>query len=52
MFGPVVNIDTGKSCAWNMARALTLIKPCMAEATIPIHPNVHLAEVSPLAAVR
>ena len=40
MFGPVVNINTGKSCAWNMARALTLIKPCMAEATIPIHPNV------------
>ncbi len=22
MFGPVVNINTGKSCAWNMARAL------------------------------
>ena len=40
MFGPVVNINTGKSCAWNMARALTLIKPCMADATIPIHPNV------------
>jgi dimethylamine--corrinoid protein Co-methyltransferase len=39
MFGPVVNINTGKSCAWNMARALTLIKPCMADATVPIHPN-------------
>ena len=39
MFGPVVNVNTGKSCAWNMARALTLIKPCMADATIPIHPN-------------
>ena len=39
MFGPVVNTNTGKSCAWNIARALTLIKPCMAEATIPIHPN-------------
>jgi len=39
MFGPVVNTNTGQSCAWNMARALTLIKPCMAEATIPIHPN-------------
>jgi dimethylamine--corrinoid protein Co-methyltransferase len=23
-----------------MARALTLIKPCLAEAQIPIHPNV------------
>jgi dimethylamine--corrinoid protein Co-methyltransferase len=40
MFGPVVNINTGKTCAWNMARALTLVKPCMADATIPIHPNV------------
>ena len=39
MFGPVVNVNTGKSCAWNLARALTLIKPCMADATIPIHPN-------------
>jgi dimethylamine--corrinoid protein Co-methyltransferase len=40
MFGPVVNTNTGKSAAWNMARALTLIKPCLAEAQIPIHPNV------------
>jgi dimethylamine---corrinoid protein Co-methyltransferase len=40
MFGPVVNVNTGKSCAWNMARAITLIKPCMAAAAIPIHPNV------------
>jgi len=40
IFGPVVNINTGKSCAWKMARALTLIKPCMADAQIPIHPNV------------
>ncbi len=39
MFGPVVNINTGKSCAWNMARALTFVKPCMAEARIPIHMN-------------
>lgn len=39
MFGPVVNTNTGKSAAWNMARALTLIKPCMADAEIPIHPN-------------
>jgi dimethylamine--corrinoid protein Co-methyltransferase len=40
MFGPVVNINTGKSCAWNMSRAVTLIKPCMADAQIPVHPNV------------
>jgi len=40
MFGPVVNINTGRTCAWNMARAVTLIKPCMADAQVPIHPNV------------
>jgi dimethylamine--corrinoid protein Co-methyltransferase len=40
MFGPVVNVNTGKSCAWNIARAITLIKPCMDVATIPVHPNV------------
>jgi len=39
MFGPVVNINTGKSLAWNMARAIALIKPCMDVATIPVHPN-------------
>ena len=39
MFGPVVNVNTGKSLAWNIARAITLIKPCMEVATIPVHPN-------------
>ena len=39
MFGPVVNVNTGKSLAWNMARAIALIKPCMEVATIPVHPN-------------
>ena len=39
MFGPVVNINTGKSLAWNMARAIALIKPCMEVAEIPVHPN-------------
>jgi hypothetical protein len=39
MFGPVVNVNTGKSLAWNMARAIALIKPCMDVATIPVHPN-------------
>ncbi len=38
-FGPVVNVNTGKSLAWNIARAITLIKPCMEVATIPVHPN-------------
>jgi len=39
MFGPVVNVNTGKSCAWNIARAVAIVKPCMAVATIPVHMN-------------
>jgi dimethylamine--corrinoid protein Co-methyltransferase len=40
LFGPAVNIRTGKSCCWNTAYALTVIKPCMEVARIPVHPNV------------
>jgi len=40
MFGPAINVDTGKSAAWNVARAITLVKPCMEEATIPVHMNM------------
>lgn len=40
IFGPAVNINSSESCAWNTARALTLIKPCMDVAEIPVHPNV------------
>ena len=40
IFGPVVNVNAGKSCAWNIARACTIVKPCAEEATIPIHMNV------------
>ncbi len=39
MFGPVVNVNTGKSCAWNVARASVIVKPCMEVATIPVHMN-------------
>ena len=39
MFGPVVNVNTGKSCAWNIARAIAMVKPCMAIAEIPVHMN-------------
>ena len=39
IFGPVVNVNTGKSSAWNIARALALVKPCMAVAEIPVHMN-------------
>jgi dimethylamine--corrinoid protein Co-methyltransferase len=40
VFGPAINVNTGKTCAWNSARALTIVKPCMAEAQIPVHLNV------------
>jgi dimethylamine--corrinoid protein Co-methyltransferase len=40
IFGPAVNVNTGKSAAWNVARAITLVKPCMEIATIPVHMNV------------
>lgn len=40
VFGPAVNIRTSKSCAWNAAFALTVIKPCVDAACIPVHPNV------------
>ena len=39
IFGPAVNVNTTRSLAWNTARACTLVKPCAAEATIPIHMN-------------
>ena len=42
IFGPVVNNNTKKSCAWNVSRAVTFVRACTAEATIPIHPNVGL----------
>jgi len=40
IYGPCVNINSGKSTAWNIARAITMIKPCMEIAEIPIHANV------------
>jgi len=55
IFGPVVNNNSKKSCAWNVARAVTFVKACTAEASIPIHPNVGngvggvpMFEVSPI----
>ncbi len=42
IFGPVVNTNTRKSCAWNVARAVTFVKAVTAEATIPVHANVGL----------
>ena len=40
IFGPAVNIRSGRSCCWNTAYSLTVIKPCMEVARIPVHVNV------------
>jgi dimethylamine--corrinoid protein Co-methyltransferase len=40
VFGPAVTVDTGRTVAWNTARTLTLVKPCVEQATIPVHLNV------------
>ena len=40
IFGPVVNTNTSKSLAWNLARTCTFIKACSEVANIPVHANV------------
>jgi len=40
VFGPAVNVHTSRTVAWNIARALTFMKPCMDAARIPVHANV------------
>ena len=40
VFGPAVSVNTSRTVAWNIARALTFVKPCMAVARIPVHANV------------
>jgi dimethylamine--corrinoid protein Co-methyltransferase len=40
IYGPAVNINTGMSTAWNIARAITFIKPAAEIAEIPVHVNV------------
>jgi dimethylamine--corrinoid protein Co-methyltransferase len=40
VFGPAVNTNTSRSTPWNVARALTFVKPCMATGEIPVHMNV------------
>ena len=39
IFGPAINVNTGRSIAWNVARTLTIAKPCCDAATIPVHLN-------------
>lgn len=40
IFGAVVNTNSSKSFAWNLARAVTFIKACVQAANIPVHANV------------
>lgn len=39
IFGPAVNVNTGKTVAWNVARTCTIVKPCTEAATVPVHLN-------------
>ena len=40
VFGPVVNTNTSKSLAWNLARSVTFVKECVRVASIPCHVNM------------
>jgi dimethylamine--corrinoid protein Co-methyltransferase len=40
IFGPAINVNTSRTVAWNVARALTFMKPRMAVTRIPVHANV------------
>ena len=40
IFGPAINSVTNKSCAWNVARAVTFVKPCVERGRLPIHANM------------
>jgi dimethylamine--corrinoid protein Co-methyltransferase len=40
IFGPAINVNTSKSVAWNLARAVTFVKYTSEVSEIPVHPNV------------
>lgn len=40
VFGAVVNTNTSRSLAWNLARAVTFVKECVKESNIPVHVNM------------
>ena len=40
IFGPVVNTNTSRTCAWNVARVITFLKPCVEQSSIPVHANM------------
>jgi dimethylamine---corrinoid protein Co-methyltransferase len=39
IFGPAVNVNTGKSTAWNIARTITIVKPACDASPVPVHLN-------------
>ena len=58
IFGPAINVNVRESTPWNLARAVTYVKECVAVANIPVHPNVGMGvcgvpmfEVPPIDAV-
>ena len=58
VFGPVVNTNTSKSLAWNLARADTFIKECVKVSELPCHVNmgmgvggIPMCETAPIDAV-
>ena len=58
IFGPAINVNVRESTPWNLARAVTFVKECVAAADIPVHPNVGMGvcgvpmfEVPPIDAV-
>jgi dimethylamine--corrinoid protein Co-methyltransferase len=40
IFGPAINVNTSRSFAWNLARAVTFVKHTSEVSDIPVHPNV------------
>ncbi len=40
IFGPAINTRSSKSIPWNIARAATYTKACVASAEIPVHANM------------
>lgn len=39
VFGPVINTNSNKTFAWNIARATAYTKACVEASSIPVHPN-------------
>jgi len=40
IFGPAINVRPDRSCAWNVARAITFVKACVQASHIPVHANM------------